>query len=126
MGIKEESRFRLIPEQPTVNSDIRVVGENFIPRQKLDFYIQDELKDTINVDNDGKILFTSKVPEVLDSDRTEFVLRDALGEERILSLRISDSENREFAESIKLSIGNTPKDVKRGETIILSGMGTPN
>jgi len=41
-------------------------------------------------------------------------------------LRILQTENREISEIIKLSIGNTPKDVKRGETITLTGVATPN
>ena len=43
-----------------------------------------------------------------------------------MSLRIIQTENREIAEIIKLSIGNTPKDVKRGDTITLTGVATPN
>ena len=126
VAIKDDSVFRLIPEQPNINSDFRVLGQNFIPQQNIDFYIQDEFVDTFRTDSDGKILFTSKVPLVLKNDRTEFVLRDSGGNEKILSLRISDVINREFSETIKLSLGNTPKNVKLGESIILTGMSTPN
>ena len=126
VAIKDDSVFRLIPEQPNVNSDFRILGEKFIPQQNIDFYIQDDFVDTIRVDNDGKILFTSKVPLILKNDRTEFVLRDSGGNEKLLSLRISDVENRAFSETIKLSLGNTPKDVKLGELIALTGMSTPN
>ena len=126
MAIKNDSVFRLIPEQPNVNSDFRVIGENFVPRENIDFYIQDDFVDTVRTDNDGNILFTSKVPLVLKNDRTEFVLRDSGGNEKVLSIRISDVENREFSELIKLSLGNTPKDVKLGEVITLTGMSTPN
>jgi len=126
IGIKDDSVFRLIPEQPNINSDFRVLGENFIPQQNVDFYIQDEFVDTFRIDNDGKILFTSKVPSILKNDRTEFVLRDSGGNEKILSLRISEVVNREFTEAIKLSLGNTPKDVKLGETITLTGVSSPN
>ncbi len=126
VAIKDDSVFRLIPEQPNVNSDFRVLGENFIPQQNIDFYIQDDFVDTFRIDNDGKILFTSKIPSELKNDRTEFILRDSGGNEKLLSLRISDTENRSFSEIIKLSLGNTPKDVKLGQSIILTGMSTPN
>ena len=125
-GINDDSTFRLIPEHPSSNTDFRVVGEKFVPGQSLDFYIQNNFKQKVKIDDDGKILFTSKTPEILNDERTEFVLQDLGGNEKIVSLRIIQTENREIAEIIKLSIGNTPKDVKRGDTITLTGVATPN
>jgi len=124
--IKEDSEFRFIPEKPASNSDFRVVGENFVPNQLLDFYIANELKETVKVDSDGKILFTSKLPAISDDERTEFILRDSGGNEKTLSIRIPQLENREIADIIKLSLGNTPQEVKRGDVITLDGMATPN
>ena len=78
IAVKDESVFRFIPEKPAVDSTFRVVGENFVPNQSLDFYINNKLKTSVTVDEDGKILFTSKIPEdVTDFERTEFVLRDS-------------------------------------------------
>ena len=125
-GINDDSTFRLIPEHPSSNTDFRVVGEKFVPGQSLDFYIQNNFKQKVKIDDDGKILFTSKTPEILNDERTEFVLQDLGGNEKIVSLRIIQTENREIAEIIKLTIGNTPKDVKRGDTITLTGVATPN
>ena len=125
-GIKEESNFRFIPEKPSSNSNFRVVGDNFIPNESLNFYIENELVKSIKIDNDGKILFTSKTPIVTNDQRIEFTLVDSGGNEKSLSLRIPQVENREIAEMIKLSLGNTPKEVRRGEVITLEGMGTPN
>ena len=42
------SKFRLIPEQPAIDSNFRLIGENFIPKQNIDFYIQDEFIQTIS------------------------------------------------------------------------------
>tara|TARA_B100000029_G_C17565576_1_gene954925 strand:+ start:57 stop:2180 length:2124 start_codon:yes stop_codon:yes gene_type:complete len=124
--IKDESIFRFIPERPSSNSEFRVVGENFVPNQNLDFYIGSKLVNSILVDDDGKILFTSKTPEIVDDERTEFVLRDSGGNEKTISIRVPTLENREISEDIKLSLGNTPQQVKRGEVITLTGMATPN
>ena len=33
-AIKNDSRFRLIPEQPSADSSFRLIGDNFIPKQK--------------------------------------------------------------------------------------------
>ena len=126
VGVKDDSTFRFIPEKPPSNSDFRVIGENFVPEQSLDFYIGSNFDQTIKIDSDGKFLFTSKTPETLDDERIEFILRDSGGSEKIISLRVIHSDNREISENMKLSIGNTPKEVKRGETIILSGVATPS
>jgi hypothetical protein len=126
IGIKDNSMFRLIPEQPSSNSDFRVVGENFVSGQSLDFYIQDDFKNTVKVDDNGRILFTSKAPKIVEDERVEFILQDSGGNEKSLSLRILNIDKREISEIIKLSIGNTPNDVKRGETIIINGEATPN
>ena len=124
--IKENSNFRFIPEKPASNSDFRVVGEDFVPNQSLDFYISNELQKSVKVDENGRILFTSKLPVILNDERTEFILRDSGGNEKSLSIRIPQLENREIADIIKLSLGNTPQEVKRGNIITLDGMATPN
>ena len=126
VAINENSNFRFIPEKPASNSDFRIVGENFVPNQNLDFYIGDELKKTIKVDDDGRILFSSKTPIKINDERTEFILQDSGGNEKTISIRIPNVENREISDAIKLSLGNTPQDVKRGDMIILNGMATPN
>ncbi len=124
--IKENSNFRFIPERPASDSDFRVVGEEFVPNQLLDFYISDKLQKSIKVDENGKILFTSKLPVISNDERTEFILRDSGGNEKSLSIRIPQLENREIPDVIKLSLGNTPQEVKRGDVITLEGMSTPN
>ena len=45
--IKENSNFRFIPERPASDSDFRVVGEEFVPNQSLDFYISNELQKSV-------------------------------------------------------------------------------
>ena len=124
--IKENSSFRFIPEKPVSNSNFRVVGEDFVPNQSLDFYISNELQESIKVDENGRILFTSKLPVILNDERTEFILRDSGGNEKSLSIRVPQLENREIADVIKLSLGNTPQEAKRGEVITLEGMATSN
>ena len=126
VAINDDSIFRFIPEKPTSNSDFRIVGENFVPNQSLDFYIGNTLKQVVNVDRDGKILFTSKTPIIENDQRTEFALRDSGGNEKSLSIRIYQVENREIADVVKLSIYNTPKEVKRGDVTKFEGMSTPN
>ena len=126
IAIKDESNFRFIPEKPGSNSEFRVIGDNFVPNQSLDFYIGDKLQQSIKTDKNGNILFTSKTPKVTNDERTEFSLIDTGGTEKTLSIRIPQIENREISNIIKISLGNTPQEVKRGDTITLEGMATPN
>ena len=123
-AINDNSRFRLIPEQPSTDSNFRLIGENFVPKQNIDFYIQDDFVDNVRINDDGNIFYTGKVPSELKNDRTEFILQDATGNEKVLSLRIQESDNREISETVKLSIGNTPQQIKRGEIITIDGSGT--
>ena len=118
--------FDLSLKKPSSDSDVRVVGENFVPNQVLDFYIENDLQKSIKVDDDGKILFTIEIPIIDNEERTEFILRDSGGVEKTVSVRISNNENREIPDIIKLSLGNTPQQVKRGEMITLEGTATPN
>ena len=71
-------------------------------------------------------MFTAKTPSVVDDKRTEFSLQDSGGGMKAISIRIPEIDNREIADVIKLSLGNTPQQVKRGDTITLEGMATPN
>ena len=123
-AINDNSRFRLIPEQPSADSNFRLIGENFVPKQNIDFYIQDDFVDNVRIGDDGNIFYTGKVPKELKNDRTEFILQDSTGNEKVLSLRIQESDNRKISETIKLSIGNTPQQIKRGETMTIDGSGT--
>ena len=126
IGIKDESTFRFIPEKPSANSDFRVIGEKFVPNESLDFYIEGKFDRTVKIDVDGRIFFTSKVPNVDNDERAEFSLQDSGGNEKSISLRILQLTNREISEDMKLSLGNTPQQIKRGESIILEGTATPN
>ena len=126
VAIKDESSFRFIPEKPTSNSDFRVIGENFVPNQFVDFYIGDKLEKTVRIDENGKILFTAKIPLITNDERTEFILSDSEQNEKTISIRIPQTENRDIPDIIKLSLGNTPQEAKRGGIVVLEGMATPN
>ena len=126
VAINENSSFRLIPEKPSLGSDFRIIGENFVPQQNVDFYIDNKMIKSIQIDNDGKFVVTSTIPEKLSSDRTEFSLIDSGGTEKEISIRISTAEKRDVSETVKISMDYTPNTVKKGETITFSGNATPD
>ena len=126
VAINDNSYFKFIPEKPSVGSDFRIIGENFIPNQNMKLYIGNQMVKTINIDGDGKFISTATIPDSLTAERTDFVLRDSGGTEKSVSMRLSDAQNRQISSDVKISIDFTPKSVKRGDTIQMTGNATPD
>jgi len=89
-----ESAFRIIPEKPNVGSTIRVTGDNFGASQEFDFYIDTQKIGSFDTDTNGHFITTMKIPDNQKADRVDFKVKDKEGQERKLSLRIGDVENR--------------------------------
>ena len=126
VAIDDDSSFRFIPDKPSVGSDFRIIGQNFVPNQSVTLYIANQMIKSIEIDNDGRFISTASVPKDLSADRIEFTLTDTGGSEKIVSIRIQETVNREISEDVKISIGLTPKIIKRGDTITLEGQSTPD
>ena len=126
IAINDNSVFRFIPERPSIGSDFRIIGENFIPNQNIEFYIGDQMVKLIKIDGDGKFISTATVPNDITSDRTKFVLADSGGTEKEISMRLMNIENREISRDAKILIEHTDSSVKRGETVKLHGSATPD
>ena len=126
VAIDDDSSFRFIPDKPSVGSDFRIIGQNFVPNQSVTLYIANQMIKSIEIDNDGRFISTASVPKDLSADRIEFTLIDTGGNEKIVSLRIQETVNREISEDVKISIGLTPKIIKRGDTVTLEGQSTPD
>ena len=126
VAIDDDSSFRFIPDKPSVGSDFRIIGQNFVPNQSVTLYIANQMIKSIEIDNDGRFISTASVPKDLSADRTEFTLTDTGGNEKIVSIRIQETANREISEDVKISIGLTPKIIKRGDTVTLEGQSTPD
>ena len=126
VAIDDDSSFRFIPDKPSVGSDFRIIGQNFVPNQSVTLYIANQMIKSIEIDNDGRFISTASVPKDLSADRTEFTLTDTGGNEKIVSIRIQETVNREISEDVKISIGHTPKIIKRGDTVTLEGQSTPD
>ena len=126
IAILDSSTFRTIPEKPRVDSTFRLVGQSFSSSQDLDFYIRDNKISSFTTDANGNFVVTMKVGSDIPSERTDFTLVDSIGNEKTISLRVSESYNRLLVgDIIKLSIDSTVETVKRGDTLRLSGDATP-
>ncbi|MBI3841925.1 MAG: hypothetical protein HY295_02070 [Thaumarchaeota archaeon] len=123
--ISEKSVFKLIPSTPRVGASMRVVGEGFGPNEKLDFYIGSNKITSFVSSNKGNFVVTAKVPENQQPDRTDFVVKDTLGNQKVMSLRIQESMARIApAQNVKLTV-NADNIYHRGDTKTISGTGPP-
>ena len=126
-GILSDSVFRIVPEKPNVGSSIRVTGDNFGASHEFDFYIDNSKIGSFITDENGHFMTTMKIPENQDADRVDFKVKDSDGEEKKISLRIGQVENRiPEDDNIKLTIKGIPSVIHRGDFLEISGTGDPN
>ncbi len=125
-SISTESIFRIVPEKPNVGSSIRVTGDEFGASQEFDFYIDSKKIGSFETDENGHFMTTMKIPEEQIADRVDFIIKDKDGEEKKISLRIGEIENKiPVLEDIELTIKGLPEVVYRGDFLEIFGTGTP-
>ncbi len=121
-----ESSFRVIPEKPNVGSSIRVTGDKFAASQEFDFYIDSKKIGSFTTDEDGHFITTMKISKDQKADRVDFKVKSQNGEEKKISIRLSENENRiPESQNIKLTIQGIPNIMHRGDTLEIFGMGNP-
>ena len=125
VAIKDDSTFRLIPNKLSPGSEFRVIGNNFVPDKSLNFYINEQISKSFSTDSNGNFLITDQVPEGTTVDRTKFSLSDSVGAETEISIRLIDQQKRTIGKSLQLVFDETPSTAKRGQTVILQGLATP-
>ncbi len=125
-SITDESIFRVIPEKPNVGSTIRVTGDNFGASQEFDFYIDTKKIGSFDTDENGHFMTTMKIPDEQKADRIDFKVKDKSGEEKKISLRVNEIENRiPISQNIPLTIKGIPDIVNRGDFLEIFGTGEP-
>ncbi len=125
-GVLEGSTFRLIPEKPSIGSSIRVTGDGFGANQQLDFYIGSKKIQSFDTDGSGHFIFTSSIPKNQNAERVDFIIKDSTGNEKSISLRIGEVDDRmTSSENVPLKINPIPPVVHRGDTIQVTGTGFP-
>jgi len=119
--ILSNSTFRLIPENPRVDSTIRVFGENFAPNEKLSYSVENKFTKSFETDSNGQFIFTTKVPD-LEKRFIEFIIADKLGYTKTLNLRIAQSADPMIDDAPLTLVGLAPV-FQRGDVLLLSGTG---
>jgi len=126
-GILSNSVFRIIPENPSAGSSIRVIGDNFKALKQFDFYINANKIGTFETDDRGNFISTVKIPADQNADRVDFSVKDKVGNEKKISMRIESVENRiPKTENVKLTISGIPDKLERGAILQISGTASPN
>ena len=125
VAINDNSTFRLIPGKLSPGFEFRVIGNNFVPNQPLNFYINDKITKTFSSDSNGNFLITDKVPTETNPDRTQFTISDSVGAQKEISIRLTDLQKRTIGQTFDLVFEELPTTVKRGGMITLKGIATP-
>jgi len=124
--IFSESTFRIIPDRPNSGSTIRVTGEAFGASQMFHFYIDTKKIGSFETNEDGFFITTMKIPNIQAKDRVDFKIKNNQGEEKTLSLRLGNSDNRVTElKDIKISVNGIKNIVHRGDILEISGTATP-
>lgn len=124
--ITEFSEFRIIPERPNVGSTIRVTGDNFGSLEEFDFYIDSKKLGDFETDENGHFMTTMKIPENHKDGRVDFKVKDSKGGEKEISIRIGEKKDRiETEKEVPLTIKKVKDVAYRGDSLKLSGTGTP-
>lgn len=118
-GITEQSTFKIIPDTPRVGSTLRIIGESFVPKANLDFYLNDLKIESFVTDGQGNFIVSTKIPEDQLSDRADFIIKDQSGHQKSVSLRIQGVSSR-ITEGIELT-ANTASVFHRGDEKPISG-----
>jgi hypothetical protein len=125
-GIFENSLFRIIPDKPNAGGTIRVTGDNFGSSQQFDFLINTKRIGSFDTDNNGHFMTTFEIPDNQKSERVDFFVKDASGEEKIISLRLGDQGTKiPNSEIVKLTIKGISDVMYRGDFLEISGTAQP-
>jgi len=80
--------------------------------------------DSFETDENGHFIFTTRLPEGQKADRVDFFVKDDVGNQKSLSLRIGEGETR-VVEDVRLTIAGLPTKLNPGDVILISGTGNP-
>jgi hypothetical protein len=119
-----ESTFRVIPDKPNAGSTIRITGDQFAESQKFDFYIDSKKIGNFITDSDGNFVTTMQIPDIKKEGEIDFKILGYDGIEKIISLELGENKILKN-KNVRLDIKGIPNTAYRGETLEISGNGTP-
>lgn len=123
-AIFDSSYFKMIPSPPRVGSSLRVIGEDFAPKANFDLYMNERKVDSFVTDEKGAFILSTKIPEDLQAGKVDFTVKDQVGNQKTVSIRILESSTRILPEDAQLTV-NLESVYHRGETMQISGTASP-
>ena len=124
-SINDDSIFRIIPKEPKIGSPIRVIGDKFGISEEFDFYIGATKLGSFTTDETGSFLTTMQIPNEQLEERVEFKVKTKDGEEKMVSLRVSQPTTKPINGGIKLTIEGIPEVMHRGDKLTIYGTANP-
>jgi hypothetical protein len=118
----EESKFRIIPDNPNAGSTIRITGDNFAALQKFDFNMDIEKIGDFTTDSNGHFVTTMQIPNMEKGKRVDFKIIGYDQIEKKISLKLGKNT---ISEDIRLEIKGIPGIVNQGDKLEIEGKGIP-
>ena len=123
--ILDNSTFKIIPDDLHPGSTIRIIGGDFAPNSSLTLFPIDERSKSFATDEHGNFMLTMKIPENQKPEPVNFILRDSLGNEKIVSPHVTEIKP-EFARTFNFTVHEIEKKFDRSDFVELSGSAHPD
>jgi hypothetical protein len=120
IGILSESNFKVIPENPSPGSLVRVAGDNFAQNSDLELFLNDIKLQSFETDENGNFVLTIEIPKNLNPEKVNFILKDKQENEKAISISLVDPEQK-IPKNIDLTVSETQNKFLRTENIEYSG-----
>jgi len=124
-GILSESTFKVVPKNPHPGSTIRVAGDNFVPNSSLKLFVNDSKLKSFVTDENGHFMLTIKIHKTTKAEQVNFVLKDKLENEKIISLYLTEAEQK-IPKNIDLTVSETQNEFFRTDRLEFSGTTNPD
>ena len=114
-----------VPEKIRIDSNTRLIGNEFSPEQTLKLYLNDDLLKSVKTDLNGNFITTITIDATVMAGTNEFIIMDESGNTQITNINIDAAKNR-FKKTVSdFSITNITTEVKLDGTLTVSGNAEP-
>jgi len=108
------------------NESIKIGVKTDKTNQVINWKVLDKNEKQVEIGK-GNFISTVKIPADQNADRVDFSVKDKVGNEKKISMRIESVENRiPKTENVKLTISGIPDKLERGAILQISGTASPN
>ncbi|KAG2478987.1 MAG: conserved exported protein of unknown function [Nitrosopumilales archaeon] len=125
-GILPESNFRIIPENPSVGSTIRVTGDSFVSNSNLKLFLNENKLKSFQTDENGHFMLTIQISQNQNPERINFIIKDQQGKDKTISLQLNEAKEKiSISEISHLTASLISDQFYRDEKLEISGSAKP-